>query len=197
MIIFVGSTNPVKINAVKFAAKDRWPNLEVRGFAVDSLVSDQPMTDQETKQGAVNRAHAVLEQGLSLDLSDVGGNSSKKKSNQKVAQLGIGVEGGITMINDRMWTTVWAALIDTAGHVFQAGGGHFPVPDFVAERILKGEEMGPIMSEYFGGRSVKKQEGLVGVISQKYVDRAELYSAIIRLAIGQWYGRNWRRQLGI
>ncbi len=64
MKIFVGSLNPVKINAVTLAASESWPNVEVYGLDVPSGISDQPMSDEETRKGAVARARAALRDGL-------------------------------------------------------------------------------------------------------------------------------------
>jgi inosine/xanthosine triphosphatase len=189
MYFFLGSTNPIKFNAVKIATQDRWPKATIKGFEVDSQVSSQPRTDQETKQGAINRAQAALDQGISKT------GSENIRDDQHC--LGVGLEGGVMIIDDDMWTTVWGVVIDVNHNLFQARGGHFPVPDFVAERILAGEEMGLIMSSFFNGRSVKTQEGLVGVMTGNFVDRTQLYSAIIKLAIGQWSGRDWREKLSI
>jgi inosine/xanthosine triphosphatase len=184
MIIFVGSTNPVKLNATTVAASETWPEVSAIGYEVESQVSDQPMTDEETKTGAINRARAVLRKGLSdqkFDASEV---------------LGVGLEGGVFIDGKgEMWTTVWAAVVDKDNQLFVANGARFPVPKIVADRIEQGKEMGPIMASFFNGRLVKKQEGMIGVVTKGFVDRTEEYMAIIKMALGQWYGRDWQRQL--
>ncbi len=188
MIFFIGSTNPVKINAVKLATQDYWPQAKLLGFEVDSQVSEQPHSDQETKLGAINRAKAALKIGKISHQQEL-------KNNQDY--FGVGLEGGVMMINDQMWTTIWVTVIDKNNKLFLANGGRFLVPEFLANQINQGEEMGPALSKYFNGRSVKTQEGLVGIVTNNYLDRAELYSAIVKLAIGQWYGQNWQDQLDI
>ena len=56
--IIVASKNPIKINAVKLGYSKVFSNLdfECEGVSVPSDVSDQPMSNQETLQGAINRA---------------------------------------------------------------------------------------------------------------------------------------------
>ncbi len=183
MYLFVGSTNPVKINAATVAASETWPEVKVDGFEVDSGVSEQPQSDEETKTGAINRAKAVLQEGL--------------KKHQSVDEcLGIGLEGGVFIdAQDKMWTTVWAAVIDRRDNLFIANGARFPVPKIVADQIREGKEMGPIMAQFFDGRPVKKQEGMIGVVTQKFVDRTEEYTAVIKLALGQWHGRDWQQKI--
>jgi len=48
--IFVGSANPVKINAVVAAASETWPSVRVIGHDVASGVSSQPVGDNETRE---------------------------------------------------------------------------------------------------------------------------------------------------
>lgn len=186
MIFLVASTNPVKVNAVKTAAVSRWPDAIFKEFEVKSGVSEQPMTDEETLQGSINRSKEALHLGKSLI-----------EANSGAEILSIGLEGGVMMINNKMWTTIWATVTDTNKLHYSANGGRFLVPQFLADQIQNGEEMGPAISKYFGGRSIKTQEGLVGVVTKNFLDRTQLYSAIAKLAIGQWYGRNWEKKLDI
>ena len=57
MIVVVASENPAKILAVKqaFEAAFQIP-VHTQGIAVSSGVSEQPLSDEETFQGALNRA---------------------------------------------------------------------------------------------------------------------------------------------
>ncbi|MEK7068012.1 MAG: inosine/xanthosine triphosphatase [Patescibacteria group bacterium] len=58
MRIIVGSTNPVKIDAVKEIIKDYnfLTGAEVSGANVSSEISEQPVSLEEIIQGAINRA---------------------------------------------------------------------------------------------------------------------------------------------
>ena len=58
MKIAIGTKNPTKVNAVKKVFGDTFTYVEV---AVQSGVSPQPFSDEETIQGAVNRARAAVE----------------------------------------------------------------------------------------------------------------------------------------
>ena len=63
MIIFVGSTNPVKINAVKQVFSTLFPNknITVKNLDVSSEVSNQPIELNNVVKGAVKRAQNALE----------------------------------------------------------------------------------------------------------------------------------------
>ena len=75
MKIVVGSTNPVKINSVKRAFSHYYKNVSVIGKEVNSDVSKQPMSAEESYQGAYNRA--------------------KKCLNFTQIDFGVGIEGGV------------------------------------------------------------------------------------------------------
>ena len=64
MVIAVGSTNEAKILAVKevLQGSAHFPNVDVVGLAAGSDVSDQPISLQETIQGAKNRARNAFNQ---------------------------------------------------------------------------------------------------------------------------------------
>ena len=59
--IFVGSLNPVKINAALNTLSDTLEHdFDAQGMAVPSGVRDQPMNEDETRLGAINRVKAML-----------------------------------------------------------------------------------------------------------------------------------------
>src|SRR6185369_5033238 len=87
MHIAVGSTNIVKINAVKLAVAHMWPDAIVTGFDTESGVGEQPRTDVETKTGSINRAIQALN-----FLEQTSPNTLFETSEEC---LGIGLEGGV------------------------------------------------------------------------------------------------------
>lgn len=187
MRIFVGSTNPVKVNAVINAASETWPEIVAEGFGVSSGVSEQPMSDEETKQGAINRARSALKEGL-----------KSHKTAKGTVCLGVGMEGGIVDLGDEMWSTVWVAVADTKGNIELAAGARFLVPQKIAEIIREDGEMGPAAAMLLGEgeiNRVKQNEGLIGIMTDGFVDRTEEYQGIVKLALGIWYGREKRNRL--
>lgn len=182
MQIYVGSTNPVKVNSVINAASETWPEVKVKGFKTASDIPEQPIGDLVTKQGAENRAKVVLE--------------IAQKENIKKDFLGVGLEGGVFTDDEGvMWTTVWVAVIDLKGDIYHANGARFQVPAVVAELIKKGEEMGPIIAKVVGEADVRSKQGMIGIITEGFVDRTEEYAGIAKMALGLWHGRNWLKKL--
>lgn len=185
MKIFVGSTNPVKVNAALASAIETWPDVQVQGFEVESLVSAQPMSDEETRNGAINRAKAALAAGLA------------KNSNTDIC-LGVGMEGGIVDLGKEMWSTVWSAVVDQQGNTALSAGARFKVPDSVADLIRNKVEMGHAVAEIIGEENknkIKQEQGLIGILTAGFVDRTEEYQGIIKLALGIWYGKDKAKKL--
>src|SRR5699024_5481349 len=86
-IVGVGSTNRTKIKAVQTVV----PTEEIIAVDAASNVSAQPVGDTETKTGARNRAVASRDEAKAL--------------------IGIGLEGGIDIIDDLLFLCNWGALV--------------------------------------------------------------------------------------
>ncbi len=181
MKFFVGSTNPVKINAVKLAVSEKFPQVEVISADSVSGVNGQPLSDAETQQGAINRARYVREIG------------SKQFPDEEI--IGVGLEGGVTTIDGQLWSTVWVAVVDQNNQLYLSNGARFPVPTIIADRIKQGEEMGPVVNKIVGGHNIRQKEGMIGVITKNFVHRTEEYTSIAKMALGLWYGRDWQAGL--
>lgn len=183
---FVGSSNPVKIEAVRLAVIGRWPEAEVTGFEVESGVGSQPMSDAETKIGSENRARLVLAQGQ----------AKQPLATQDKVILGVGLEGGVfKMETGELWSTVWVTVCNANGQMWNANGGRIKVPDVFAQKICAGEEMGNVVEQYIGVSDLRKKQGMFGVITNNFVTRTEEYASVARMAIGVWYGQNWDQNL--
>lgn len=63
MKVVVASKNPVKIAATRCAFEACFPSetVEVQPVSADSGVDDQPFSDEDTRHGAINRAHNARE----------------------------------------------------------------------------------------------------------------------------------------
>jgi inosine/xanthosine triphosphatase len=184
--LFVGSTNPVKLQAAHLATQHHWPELIIQGFDIVSAVAAQPLTDAETRAGATHRARMALKHGLNhLTLSD----------STSSAMLGIGMEGGVYRRGKEIWNTVWICVVDDpslSAPVYESNGAHFKLPSNIGQPILQGQEMAAVFSNLFDGADIRSTIGAIGALTNQYITRAEEYAAICALAIGLWYGRSWQ-----
>ncbi len=173
MIIGIGSTNPAKVVAVKSAVRHAHRRLGLsdplifRAMAVASGVAAQPFSDVETRQGAINRAKAVLAQ-------------------DSLVERAFGLEGGVAELPDGLYSTVWICVIDRLNQQAAANGNRFLLPVVLAEGIRRGQEMGDVMDELCHTTNLKHREGMIGVVTRGVVTRTESYAALARLAYGLW-----------
>jgi len=184
MKFFVASKNPVKINAVLLATQKQFPNALVKGFEVTSGVSVQPMSDEETKLGAFNRAYRVRTLAKSQQLVS---------DNEEA--LFIGLEGGVFQPafanhSSELWSTVWAVVMDQDGNSYYSNGARFPLPDFMSDLLLAGEEMGPALGRRLKDPDVRKKEGMIGFLTNHFTNRSDEYASVVKIAIGLWYGQD-------
>lgn len=157
-IIAVGSQNPAKLEAVKSAFQKVWPDEEwnVVGTDVKSGVSDQPMTDIESIQGAINRAERAL-------------------AATPNATYGVGLEGGIQQINDHYYDCGWAVVVDNTGQEGIGSSVRMEVPARVMELVLQGTELGFADDQVFGQEMSKHSLGHFGLMTNGALTRTEAY----------------------
>lgn len=182
MKLFVASQNPVKINAVKQAVAEHLPDSPVEGLEAASDIAAQPMSDEETRQGAINRARNLRQRLLTTNQLQEGEEA-----------LFIGLEGGVFLpefatTKTELWSTVWAAVLDQDGQLFLSNGARFPVPEFLAEMLLSGQEMGPSLGTHVGDLDLRQKSGMIGFVTKNFTNRTEEYANIVKIAIGLWYG---------
>lgn len=163
--IIVASKNPVKLNAVREGFEKMFPAqiFEVKGVAVPSGVSDQPMDDKETQRGARQRAE----------------NARLEKPS---ADFWVGLEGGIQIQGIDMMAFAWIVVLGKNG-TGQARTGAFFLPPKVAELIREGKELGEADDIVFGHSNSKQQGGAVGLLTNNLVDRTQLYADTVLLAL--------------
>lgn len=161
MKIMIGSKNPTKVSACKAV----FPECEIAGITVASGVSEQPLTDEETRQGAINRAYAVLEEGK--------------------ADVAVGLEGGIMIIAGSLYLCNWGALITATGELYTASGARIELPKDFMQPLKEGKELGDIMEVYANKENVRSKEGAVGIFTNDLVDRSEMFTHVMKLLRGQ------------
>lgn len=163
--VVIASTNPVKIRAVQAAVEkmfDMSP-FEFVGVSVPSGVSNQPMSSDETRQGAENRARAAL--------------AAKPE-----AQLAFGIEGGIEDDEYGMASFAWVAVTNGVSmHV--AKSATFYLPEEVALLVRQGKELGEADDIVFRKENSKQVNGAIGLLTNNTITREELYTPAVIMAL--------------
>jgi inosine/xanthosine triphosphatase len=184
MRVVVGSNNPVKVGAVKEAFGKYYQDSEVVGVDVESGVSSQPMSERETINGARQRAYGALKA-------------------DKMADYGVGLEGGVTEFSPtspnwtgvrggkgKMFECAWVCVVDRNNNEGLGGGLYFELPETVANRIRRGEELGPIMEEIMKF-DVKRTSGAIGVFTKGQLGRKQAYVQIVLSAMIKFVSPEW------
>lgn len=169
--IGVGTLNPAKIDAVKRYVAEAGVSAKVDGYRVPTGVSAMPMSDHETRLGAMNRARAVLE-------------------TDPAVTYGIGLEGGVSMLDGEMFLVNWGAATDRSGHVITAGGARIILPEALSAGILSGRELGDVVDDYVHQKNVHQHGGTIGILTEGRVTRSDMFLNILRL-IGGLYAHTW------
>ena len=162
-LIAVGSTNPVKVAAVRAVFTPLAPGAQFEGMAIASGVRDQPFGDEETIRGARTRAEGARD---SFD-----------------ADLGVGIEGGCVAVPDGMRTCAWAVIVDRSGRHGTGGSLAVSLPSAVARMIHEGMELGDAMDKLVSQHDTKRRAGAVGILTAGLVDRQRAYEVLVSYAL--------------
>lgn len=153
MLVAVGSRNPVKIEAVRLALDALWPGerWDVEGCSVASSVPDQPMTDDDTRQGARTRA--------ARSLAALG------------ADYGVGLEGGLERLGTQWFNGGWVCAVDKEGREGIGSSVRMAVPPAIMRLVLSGLELGAACDLVFQGTNTKQVNGFFGLMTGDVIQR--------------------------
>jgi inosine/xanthosine triphosphatase len=163
--IIVASTNPVKLKAAEEGFQAMFPGetFTVLPVKAEVRISDQPMSDAETLQGATERATNV-------------------RSGQPGADFWVGIEGGVQDSNGEMEAFAWVVVLDNE-HMGKGRSGAFILPPKVAELVRQGVELGEADDRVFSRNNSKQSNGAIGLLTDDAVDRVALYVPAVIFAL--------------
>ncbi len=164
--LIVASKNPVKINSTRTAFEQIFldETFEVSGISVPSGVSDQPMTQAETLQGALNRA-------------------TNAKNASPDATYWVGIEGGIEDTDIGMQCFAWVVILGRDERVGRGQTAIFYLPLEVAKLVREGVELGYADDQVFGRENSKQTNGAIGLLTDDAVDRTSYYVQAVIMAL--------------
>jgi inosine/xanthosine triphosphatase len=174
--VVVGSSNPVKVNAVKLAIEQVFSidDLDCVGINAPSNVPDQPMNSQQTKEGAINRVEYCY-QSIRADYY-------------------VAIEGGVDEFEYGPATFAYIAISNGAD-ISVGRSALLPLPPVVYEALKKGEELGTVIDRLFNTKNAKQKQGAIGHLTNGIETRESVYRQAVTLAMapfinsdlyGQW-----------
>jgi inosine/xanthosine triphosphatase len=169
--IAVGSTNPAKMKGARLAFSRLFRDVALQEVDTTSLVRSQPLSLEETMEGAEERAVFALE-----------------SANPDFA---VGVEAGLVQLG-KGWPGHYlnlqiAAVVDRAGNLSFGCSSGFPVPaSLVAKLRQNREELDHYAHELTGAREVREEHGIVYHLSGKRLSRVEMTEQCVSMALIPW-----------
>lgn len=162
MRIIVGSKNVAKVGSVQQAAAGYWPDAVVEGFEAESGVSNQPIGEEETMTGALNRARAAQAKGC---------------------DLGVGIEGGVSVVHGQWVMMSFIAVTDGTREIVLPVTGT-PLPHHWGEALKNGAELRPLVIE--SGLEYDYKLGVNGILTKGAVARDEVFRVAMQNALAPW-----------
>ena len=164
-LVIVGSRNPVKISCTNGGFHQAFEGTYlVEGLNVSSNVDAQPVGDEQTFRGAMNRA---------------------KNSNTVFpeADYWVGIEGGVEKFQGELAAFAWVVILDKKGKIGKARTSLFFLPKAVADLVNGGMELGAAEDEFFKQENSKEKDGAVGILTNGALDRKNYYQQAVVLAL--------------
>ncbi|OGY12215.1 MAG: hypothetical protein A3A58_00580 [Candidatus Blackburnbacteria bacterium RIFCSPLOWO2_01_FULL_41_27] len=164
MKIALGSTSIDKANILKEILGEFFKDLEFQTYDVSSGITDQPLDEETTITGAINRAQTIRERNIKSDLF-------------------VGLEGGLSLIHNNYFLVCVVALINKKGDLFLGISSKLRLPKEVSEKIKKGERFGNVVREY---QHKNKNDSVLYKFTECLINRKKLFSEAISNACAEY-----------
>jgi len=163
--VAVGTSNDLKLHAVRNVFCSIYNDIELFKLPVDSGVGAQPW-DEETITGAKTRAAAALTQATD-------------------AHFGVGIEAGL-LWNEQAhhyYDVQYCAIQDRGGRVTTGHGSGFYYPQIILDGVKAGGTVGEVMSKVTGINDIGKKQGAIGYLSKELLSRETLTEQAVLMAM--------------
>lgn len=155
MNVLIGSQNPVKHEAVKQAFELYFDAVSIIPMTVESGVRPFPMSENETLQGAINRA-----------------NFAQKTEPQ--TDFAVGIEGGLLHFNNSFYIQAIAA-VKKGEKLSVARSVAIEVSQQLVEKIDPTSDTSKqTVDRLLGRNDLFQNEGVMGVLTQKRLTRTQI-----------------------
>lgn len=155
--VHIASINPVKVQATAEGFRQIFPDetFEIIPCKVNPGIAPQPMSNEETLDGAERRARALRELYPQSD-------------------YWVGIEGGVSESKNGMGTFAWIVILSN-DQIGRGRSGEFFLPAKVAKMVHQGMELGEADDLFFSRNNSKQGNGAIGILTDDAIDRKNLY----------------------
>lgn len=152
MMVAVGSLNKTKLEPVRQIFEIHYPGTVVVEVDVGSGVGEQPQSDEEIYQGALNRAKKAL-----------------KKIPEAV--YGVGIEGGLHKRSYGWFEHSLVVIVDRQSKIGVGASGGLVLPNKIVKDIKNGMTLEEAIDKEFGTNKIGQGIGMFGLFTKGVVTR--------------------------
>jgi len=169
MKILIATENRAKVQAVKEVFTQRFPQAEFFTAKYESEVSDQPLSESEGIQGAINRA-------------------LNAKKDQGEMDFYVGLEGYVDTNQFGMFLAGAVAIVDENEEVGVGISAKMQIPNFMRRAIENGRELGPLVQEMMQDdeNKIRHTEGTGGILTDGLFTRMEEFQNATKCALARF-----------
>ncbi|MGC8478695.1 MAG: DUF84 family protein [Candidatus Micrarchaeia archaeon] len=171
MKIAIGTTNKLKVDAIKGVLGKIFPDAEFIPTKVESGVSEDPKSEEEGINGALNRALKAME--------------------IEGADIGVGPEG-ITATNSYgTFVYGYVAIVDKAGAKGIGASAQVMLPKRVVELMSAGKGLAEAMSELSSNskEEIRTELGTNGILTNGMYDRSKEFTDATTCAVARFVSK--------
>jgi non-canonical (house-cleaning) NTP pyrophosphatase len=151
--IAVGTTSEQKIGYLKEILKELNVDAQIFSCEVKSLVSEQPLTSQETKQGSINRAKHAFE---------------LMKEDGKSVDFAMGIEVGYEMNEKGNYEIFcWTSIVDGEGNTVSGQSSNFLMPKLFQKVIKENKYVYHYLEEYMAAHTDAVEKAVGEMINNR------------------------------
>jgi inosine/xanthosine triphosphatase len=166
MKIAVGTVSAPKLQYLKEVLDELDINAELIPVEVESEISEQPLTSEETKNGSINRTKNAF-----LKCKD--------------ADIAIGVEVGYHPNNNGKYEIFcYATLIDKNGELFSVESHRLLLPDFHQKILKDNKYLGEYVREYLN----ENHDEYSQKVGEDIRSRRSFIKASIKAVFSEYFG---------
>lgn len=163
--IAVGTTSEQKLQFLDEVLIELKLKTKIESFNVPSGVSDQPISNKETRQGSINRAKSVLKL------------SSK-------TNLGLGIEVGYHLNKNKNYEIFcWATIVDKSGRKISARSHKLLLPTFHQKILKENKYLGDFVRQY----EVENQDKFHQEIGMIIIDRKPFIQTAVKTVLINYF----------
>lgn len=171
-VVAVGSKNPAKTLGTRKAFSRFFPDVEFREVDTTSSVPAQPLTLEETIQGALARAKLALRVSDDVD-------------------FGVGIEAGLAAFGDEHLNLQVAVIMDRRGRFTVGSSSGFMVPGLLVRQMqVGGAELDRFAKGLTDSDKVREEDGVVYHLTKGAVSRVDMTEECVGMALVPWLNRD-------